>query len=346
MKYTETKMYAEISQQPAVLSALYDTNKKTLEKIREEVKKRGITRITLAARGSSDNACVYFKYICEIYCGIPCSFAAPGVYTMYDGKLKFQNELIIGVSQSGKAADVLEVMTRAKAAGLFVVAVTNFEDSPMAQAADAHIFLAAKKEESVAATKTFTAQMYCLGLLAAELSGDNTLKAALAKVPAGISKVIAGSEKITLEAAKLIKEKDCFILARGTNLAAAFESALKMQETTYIKAKAFAVSDFHHGPFAMIDEECLAILLMPEGQSYASTLEMLNKCAGAGARTLVYTDTDAKGSVGTIAIPTGSDAETPFYNVAATQLLVNSLSVLRGNNPDAPRGLNKVTITK
>ncbi len=346
MKYTETKMFSEICQQPKVLCNLEKENKAVFERIAAEVKKRGIKNIIAVARGSSDNACLYFKYLTEIYCGIPVSFAAPSVYTLYNSNMKIENSLVIGVSQSGKAADAIEVLKNAKSAGSFTVSITNDVLSPMAQLTDAHLFLNAEKELSVAATKTFTAQLFTLALLSKYLGGGQKIADALAKVPAGIQSVIDNAAEIDKAAKSLINEKEAFILARGLDYAAALESCLKMQETTYTRARAYAASDFHHGPFAMIDENSVVILIMPKGESFADMKEMYEKCSAQKAKTICYTDSDVKGSFATIKIPSGSGIETPFYNVVTTQLLVNNLSVSRGLNPDAPRGLNKVTITK
>ena len=346
MDKKETKMFYEIGQQPKVLKELEGANKAVLNEIKDEVKKRGIKSFTMVARGSSDNACAYFKYIAEIYCGIPVTLAACGVYTMYDGALDLKDTLVIGVSQSGRAEDVMEVMRRAQKSGSLTVAITNELDSPMAKLADKHFYLNAEKEQSVAATKTFTAQLYALLLIAYYVSGNKKLSEALKKIPEGVAKVIEGADEISKTAEKLKDTKDAFVLARGINYAACLESTLKMQETTYIKAKGYPSSDFQHGPFAMLDENATVLLLIPQGESFKDMSEMLEKVNATGAKTIVYTDTDLKGTLSTVKIPSGSDIETPFYNVVTTQLLVNNLSVIKGNNPDAPRGLKKVTITK
>ncbi len=347
MDKKDTKMFSEIGQQPQVLKNIEGVNKEVLKQIADEVKKRGVKSFTMVARGSSDNACTYFKYVAEIYCGLPVTLAACGVYTMYDGALALKDTLVIGVSQSGCAEDVMEVMRRAQKNGSLTVAITNNPESPMAKLADKHVFLNANgKEESVAATKTFTAQLYSLLLIAYYVSGNKKLAEALKNIPNGVAEVIKNADKISETAEKLKDTKDAFVLARGINYAACLESTLKMQETTYVKAKGYPSSDFHHGPFAMIDENATVILLMPQGESYKDMCEMLDKVNAAGGKTIVYTDADKKGTLSTVKIPSGSDIETPFYNVVTTQLLVNNLAVIKGNNPDAPRGLNKITITK
>jgi len=346
MKYNETIMYKEINEQASALNKMRDTLSDELIKIKNAVTKNGVTNVVTAARGSSNNACTYFKYLCEIYCSLPVSSSAPGVLTMYNGKLKYDSKtLCIGVSQSGKAADAIRVMQQAKLNGAVTVAITNNCDSPMAKAADFHLFLGVGEEKSVAATKTFTAQMFVFLLLSEVLSGDRILTNAIKNIPNGIKTVLTDSEKISQTAIKLKDLQTAFILGRGLNYCAALESCLKMQETTYTMAKAYPSSDFHHGPFAMVDKNSTVFLIMPKGESFKDLSEMKDKCEKAEGRTIVYTDSNIKGNFDTITIPSGTDIETPFYSVVATQLLVNSLSVLRGISPDAPRGLNKITIT-
>ncbi len=346
MQYSETQMYKEILEQPQVLKSMRQKMAPELKKIKEAFDKENLTAVLTAARGSSNNACTYFKYLCEIFVGVPCASAAPGVYTVYNGALKIRKNLVIGVSQSGKAADAIRVLEEAEKSGSVTVAITNDPESPMAKTARFHLFLGATKEESVAATKTFTAQMYALLLLAETLSGDKRLTQAAENVPDGVKAALAGIDPIVALAGSLKGMADSFMLGRGLNYAAALESGLKMQETTYVKSKAYAASDFHHGPFAMVDETATVFLLMPEGETYRDMAEMADKCEGAGAKTVLYTNGGRKGTLATLNIPAGSDIETPFYNVVVTQLLVNALSVAKGLTPDAPRGLNKITITK
>jgi len=262
-------MHKEILEQPGVLQNMRARLAPELLKIKEAFIGEGLTAITLASRGSSSHACRYFKYLSEIYCGIPCTIAAPGVYTVYNGKLKIRKNLCIGVSQSGMAADAICVLEKAAQEGSVTVAVTNDPESPMAKTARFHLFLDAKKEESVAATKTFTAQIFALLLLAQALSDDPALETAAQNIPGGVAQVLSNTESIVALAEKLTGLTDaCFILGRGLNYAAALESGLKMQETTYIRAKAYAVTNFYHGPLAMVDETATVFLLMPKGETY------------------------------------------------------------------------------
>lgn len=343
-----TIMIREIAEQPEGLKKCADYNKNVIAEIAKKVKDNNIRHIHLAARGSSDNACNYFKYLSEIYTGIPASFAAPSVVTLYNGKLDLNGTLVIGVSQSGKAADVLAILERAKATGAVTVSITNSPDSPMATAADYHIFLNVGEEKSVAATKTFTAQMYALALLAAAIGEDKKLSAALESVPAKISEVIALQDKIAAAAKRYTDAVDCYVLSRGISYAAAQETALKIQETTYVKARAYAISDFHHGPFAVVDEKSRLVIIAPNDQSAKDSIEMIEKAKATGADITVFTDSEKIAALADapILLPSIDESVTPFVYVTCAQIFACNLSLFRGLTPDSPRGLKKVTITK
>ena len=166
-----TNMELEIMSQPAAVRHAAEVNAGVIAGFAEAIKARGVKQIVVAARGSSDNACNYFKYLCEIYAGIPVSSAAPSVITLYDGALDLSQTAVIGVSQSGAAADVIAVVERARSQGGITAAITNNKDSALAKAAEYSVFMDVGEEKSVAATKTFTAQMYMLAKIADALSG-------------------------------------------------------------------------------------------------------------------------------------------------------------------------------
>ncbi len=344
-----TQMWLEISEQPKVLENCMKQNQKTIEAIVAKLKERDIRHVIIAARGTSDHAAVYAKYIIEIKLGIPVALAAPSVFTLYNKSLSMENSLVIGISQSGKAADVLEVLRSAKTQGAPTIAVTNHEDSPLAQEAEFHLFCAAGLEKSVAATKTFTSEIYLMARLVALWSEDEAFKKELSEVPGLLTKTIEGAGQIESKVERYRFMSECFVMARGVNYAVALESALKIQETTYVRAKAYATSDFHHGPFAMIDDHMPVIIYAPKGESLKDMNEMIQKLKNAGADLLIVSndaDTLALGDC-TIEIPdVTNDLITPFINVVVGQMFACNLSLLRGLNPDAPRGLSKVTITR
>ena len=168
-----SKLLDEICEQPRVLKSLFASNDVKVKAIAEEYEKRGLDGVYFAARGTSDHACVYAQYLFGITAGIPCALGTPSVITKYGAKMKFGTDLVVGVSQSGKAEDVLEVLKQANSQGCLTVAVTNDESSPMAREAKYHLYCAAGKEESIAATKTFTAEMFLLAMLCAELADSD-----------------------------------------------------------------------------------------------------------------------------------------------------------------------------
>ncbi len=342
-----TKMEQEIGAQAAALKHTAEVNAAKITALADEIKKKGIGQIMVAARGSSDNACNYFKYLCEIYAGIPVSFAAPSVLTLYDGALNLKNMAVIGVSQSGAAADVISVIERAKACGGVTAAITNNPDSALSKAAAHSICMDVGEEKSVAATKTYTAQMYLLAMIADALSGGK-LTAVLKGVPSLIEQTIAQSaDSVKKAAARFVDVENCYVLSRGILYAAGQECSLKIQETTYTHARAYAISDFHHGPFAVVGEGTHIVMLCAAGRAGKDNAEMLSKLTVAGADVTAFTsDETLSDCAARVQIPASDEAIAPFAFVTAGQMFALNLSLARGLNPDSPRGLKKVTITK
>lgn len=344
-----TIMLKEINSQPVVLEKILDKNHNKIKKLCNEIKERGIEFVYIAARGTSDHAAVYAKYIMEIYTGIPVAFAAPSVITVYGGKPKLKNALVIGISQSGKAEDVHEVMMHAKEQGALTVAVTNYENSPIAKEGDYHLSCWADEEISVAATKTFTAQMMAMAMITAELSENKNIYEQLKGVPDKIEEYLKnyGIEDRIIKKHKEMDE--CFVLSRGMNYSIALEGALKIQETCYVRAKAYAMSDFYHGPLALLDKKIPVIVIAPEGKTSPDTVEMMKILDNYGIITMAITNNPKVSDMAdeTIAIPKGlSDFISPFITAAAVQLFACKLSLEKGLNPDSPRNIKKVTITK
>ncbi len=342
------KMWQEIFEQPQVLKRCLKDNEQLMNQVVADIESRQIDNVVIAARGTSDHAGIYGKYIMEYALGIPVVLAAPSIVTIYDRSLKLQNSLVIGISQSGKAEDVLEVVKRAKQQGTLTLSVTNDDESPIAKEADYHLYTNAGVEESVAATKTFTSQMMMLALLVAKWSKNDAFRKELDEVPEQMTKVLSLDESIKEKVQRYRYMEDCFVLSRGINYAIALEGTLKIQETTYVRAKGYAISDFHHGPFAMIEDNTPVIVYAPEGPSMGDAREMINKLRSVHAEIIVITNAvDLGDDVITFTIPkTTNDMISPFYNVVWGQMFACQLALAKGLNPDQPRGLNKVTITR
>ena len=303
----------------------------------------------IAARGTSDHAAVYGKYLIEILTGLPVSLAAPSVFTVYKKTLKLRNSLVIGISQSGKDLDVLEVIKAAKEEGAITVSITNFEDSALAREAKYHLFCACGEENSVAATKTFSSQMFLLANLTALWSGDAKLTAALLELPLKIEETFKVAEEIQVKIGRYRFMNECFILARGINYAIALEASLKIQETSYVRASAYATSDFHHGPYAMIHKNMPVFIFAPKGETLEEVWEMVLKLKEEEADITIISDVDELLEMGSCAFkipPCDNDFISPFINVVVAQMLACKLSVEKGLDPDSPRGLKKVTLTK
>lgn len=344
-----TKMWEEIMEQPLVLKKTIETNSRVIDELIQELKTREISTVIIAARGTSDHAAVYAKYAIETLVGIPVSLAAPSVFTMYNKRINMKNCFVIGISQSGKAADAIEVVKSAAEQGAVTMSVTNFVDSPLAEASKFHLFCDTGVEKSVAATKTFTSTVYLLINFIAKWAQNAELLEELKSVPDIMNRLFQKTDCLDEVVTRYRFMKECFVLARGINYSIALEAALKIQETTYIRAKAFAVSDFQHGPFAMLERDMPVIIYAPEGPSFKDITEIVNKVKDSGADILVISNNRELRAMGdsSIEIPENlSDYVSPLINVAVAQMFAGKLSVLKGLNPDSPRGLNKVTITR
>ncbi len=351
----ETIMWKEILEQPAVLTACRETNRPLIQKLADEIRSRGVQNILLAARGTSDHAALYATYLYELLLGIPVSLAAPSVFTLYKKTMKLENTLVIGLSQSGQAADVLAVLEAANAAGAITVSITNDATSPMSLAAKHPLLCMSGLEKSLAATKTFLSQLMLLAMLGAELAQDKELDRLLSEVSGKVQTMLDQSQAIIDLTTRYRFMNECFVLARGMNYAIAREAALKVQETCYVRAMAYATSDFYHGPMAMTEPNVPVILLAPDGPSRENTEQMIDLLKDRDIDVLVVSDCAAlceKGSAA-ITIPgteTDSgvykDALSPFYTAVAAQMFACSLSVGKGLNPDVSRYLKKITITK
>lgn len=345
-----TLMKKEIFEEPKVMEKCLKTNDLVLKELTDRLKTAKIRNVVIAARGTSDHAGFYGKYIIETMLGIPVGFAACSVLTLYGAKLDLSGMLVIGISQSGKAEDVLEYIEMAKACGAITVTITNTVDSPIAKAADYHLFCDAGLEESVAATKTFGTQLYLVANMAAMWAGRRDILARLTKVPETICQILFRDEEIAELALRYRFMNEVFVLSRGINYPIALEAALKVQETNYVRAKAYPISDFHHGPFAMVDEGMPVFMYVPDGPIKQDSYEMIKKLQDVGADIFMVSDDDAllcEGDAGfKIPFAEKEDMIAAFYFMAFAQLFAANLAEIKGRNPDAPRGLKKVTITK
>jgi glucosamine--fructose-6-phosphate aminotransferase (isomerizing) len=360
--YTDTLMWKEINETPKVFSGIIANNDTVINNIVEEIKKRKITNIYAVARGTSDHALIYFKYAVEIMCGIPVALGASSIVTLYNGAINLKDSLVIGCSQSGKAVDVLEILKKANSQNGLTVTVTNDINSPMAKEANYHIYCGAGEEKSVAATKTFNAQLFALLLLASKMSGNSNLESNLKLLDKKTKKDMPKLDLITDKyAPKYQSMKSGFVLSRGVTYAIALEATLKLQETSYIQMKGYATSDFFHGPMAMVNETTPVLIYAPRYNFTDKTLadnffndeiKGIDKMLSLKAPVLLITDdkklNDKYSEIcDTALLPESENEFFSMFNFALfAQMFACKVSCGIGNNPDSPRALNKVTITK
>jgi glutamine---fructose-6-phosphate transaminase (isomerizing) len=346
---SENLMLAEIAEQPAVIARGLDENRKTAQAIAKHVRERNIRCVVIAARGTSDNAAVYAKYLGEIELGIPVALAAPSVWTLYGAELDLRDAMVIGLSQSGQGTDVVEAVRSAKAQGALTLGVTNFADSALAKAADEVLLLHAGAERSVAATKTYTSTLASLALIAAVLSRDTALETELHGVPGQMQAVLATEPDIQRVAERYRFMDDCMVIARGYNQCTAFEAGLKLSETCYVVAHAYSGADFQHGPIAVVDRGFPCLLFNPEGKAHRPMLDLAEKLAERGADRLVFAHDDAalQAAERSVRIPVMvPERVSPLVYIVAAQLFAFHLARIKGFDPDHPRGLKKVTLTR
>lgn len=341
-----THMQQEILEQPIRLKESFEYNYPVLQEIAKEFREKKIHHIVLAARGSSDKAGIYFKYLSEIKLSIPVTFAAPSVVTIYKKDVDYADSLVIGVSQSGQAKDVIAVLDSANRQNAMTVTITNYENSQLAKTGKYHLHLHVGEEKSIAATKTFTAQLFLLGLLVSLIGQDKPFENALFELPNILKNVLGRIDEIQGLAKLYANVKSCFVLGRGYQYAIAEEVALKLMETTYIHAFSYAFSDFYHGPLALADEHAHALIFAPSDETFDNSLEMISELKKKKVHLIVFSDHEIKGLEHVLVLPKASPEVMPMVNVVAAHLFAMFVAIEKGLNPDSPRSLKKVTITE
>ena len=360
MKHTETLMWKEINETPRIFKEIQSENATVMAELVKAIKAGNARNFVAAARGTSDHALIYFKYVLEVNSEYTVGLSAPSVVTLYKGKINYSNSIIIGCSQSGKAADVLEVIRKGNEQGAITIAVTNDKESPMAKEAKFHLWCSAGLESSVAATKTFSSQLFVMLWLAAELSENKEQLLYIKNLHTEIQKVIPQIDVLTTKYADKFKDmKSGFVLSRGVTYPIALEATLKLQETCYIQMKGYAGSDFYHGPMAMVNETTPVIIYCAEntGDAEMKTLiradqiKCVEKMLSLGAPVLLVTnDVLLAGKFdkcNDALFDFGVPEEVCMFAFALfAQMFACKISCGIGNNPDCPRALSKVTITK
>jgi glucosamine--fructose-6-phosphate aminotransferase (isomerizing) len=341
-------MLQEIAEQPAALRRTIEAERAKVEGLGRHLRQREIDLIVLVARGSSDNAALFGRYLLEIATGIPVSLAAPSVHTLYDARLNLRRALVVGVSQSGAGEDINRVLENARACGAYTVGITNEPASAMTQLVDETLLMHGGRERSVAATKTFTGQLLHFHMLAAALADGAWAQMDYAALPDMVAQALDLRPQIEQLVERYVFMENCVVVGRGLLYANAYELALKLMETCYVVAERFSSADFLHGPLAMIERHFPVVLFAAPGRALDSTRALLARLNELRADTLVITGDDEAARMATRHLrlsPTIDEFLAPIPYIIPAQLFAALLAEAKGLNPDAPRSLAKVTRT-
>lgn len=331
-------MAQEIAEQPAVLARLLQAR----DAVAEAAARIAAARprfVLIAARGTSDHAGLYAKYLAEVRMQLPAGLVSPSALTVYGAHPEMRDVLFIAVSQSGVSPDLVGSLEAARACGALTVAVTNATTSPLAQAAEIAVDVHAGAERAVAATKTYTAELLALYLL---LGGEDAARLAEA-LPEAAAATLARTDdaRLAMIAAPFQFAERLVLTARGYSYATAREGALKLMETSYLSAMAFSGADLLHGPLAMIDGSIPVIAVTSPGRGGAAMAEVLARLHELKAHLLCVGTTDGLPIV-SAGVP---EQLLPVLEILPLQRLAWRLALDRGHDPDRPRALSKVTET-
>lgn len=341
-------MLEEIHAQPAALEKTILEEESKLARLAQHLREREIDLIVLVARGSSDNAAHFGRYLLEVTTGIPVSLAAPSVSTLYHAQLKLNRALVVGVSQSGEGEDINHVLNQAKQSGAFTIGITNEAASTMTTIVDETLLMHGGRERSVAATKTFTGQLLHFYLLASVLASNAAYKIDYKRIPDFTARALALQPQVEELVERYVFMENCVVVGRGFAYGNAYEFALKLMETCYVVAERFSSADFFHGPLAMIERHFPVFIFAPHGKTIDGVTQLLTRLKELHADTLVLTNNPhvAALSSRTIALPSDIDElHAPIPYIVPAQLFAALLADAKGLNPDAPRSLAKVTRT-
>ncbi|MHB0858662.1 MAG: SIS domain-containing protein [Anaerolineae bacterium] len=340
----------EIREQPDVLRRLVEEQYAAIRKTARAIRARNIRHVLIAARGTSDHVATYGKYLFGAMHRLPVALAAPSLYTVYGTPPSLEQTLVIGISQSGKSPDIVAVLEDARRQKAPTLAITNTPGSELAAMAEYVLDCSAGEERSVAATKTYTAEMMTLALLCVALKddGDDDLHA-MRQVPQAVQQTLDLNDDIGQMAQRYRAATNCVTLGRGYNYATALEIALKLKELNYLGASPYSTADFMHGPIAVVEEGLPAIVVAPSGLVFAEMLALIGELGARGADLMVISDQQValeRARTPMALAPQIPEWLSPLMAVVPGQLLATHLAVAKGLDPSRPRGLRKVTETR
>jgi glucosamine--fructose-6-phosphate aminotransferase (isomerizing) len=343
-----TGMATDIAEQPQVYAGLLASGVPAIERVARSIAERRPKHVVFTARGTSDHAALYAAYLTEIRLGLPAALASPSALTIYGARPDYSDALVVGVSQSGGSPDLTEVLRIAKEQGALTLAITNNPGSPLNEIAELSIDVQAGNERAVAATKTYTAELLALLILVEAVRNGGTLDAAerqaIEALPA------AATTTLEDETPQQIADRYRFAgrvvtTGRGYAYPTAREAALKLMETSYLAALAFSGADLLHGPLALADPGVPVLAVVGSGPGGAAMKEVLDRLDERRADVVTIGSGEVRGASARLAVPEVDERYSALLDILPLQRLALAVALGRGENPDAPRGLKKVTET-
>lgn len=338
-------MAAEMDEQPAVLNRILERGAPAIREVAAAIAARRPRFVLLTARGTSDNAALYAKYLVEVLLGRPAGLTSMSTTTAYGARPDLTDCLVVTISQSGGSPDLVTSTEAARAGGAVTLAVTNSPGSPLARVSEYHLDMLAGPERALPATKTYTAELLTLYLFVEGLRGADG--AAARALPELARSVLDRGGEVADLAARYRFAQRLVITSRGYGYPTAREAALKLMETTYIPATPFSGADLLHGPLAMVDNVSPVIAIVPEGRAGLALQPVLDRLRGRGADLVVVGQREqVEAASGGFVLPSGVAEEVqPVLEILPLQRLAYEITMARGLDPDAPRALAKVTRT-
>lgn len=330
-------MAQEAAEAPRAVADFLDCNGKNLESLGRRLRHAAPPVVLTSARGSSDHAATYFKYLVEILVGVPCCSIGASVVSVYGAKLKVKDALCLTISQSGRSPDIVALQDAARQSGALTVALVNVEDSPVADSADICLPLCAGTEQSVAATKSLVTSLAAAAAVVASWQDDRELARAVASLPDTLDRALRLSWTELVDVA--VHAESLYVLGRGPALPVAAETALKLKETCAIHAEAYSVAEVMHGPMELLGESFPVLVYSPDDASREAVSQAMHRLRRTGARLLAVEDG------GLAYAASGNPFIDPVSMILTAYIAIERIARLRGRDPDRPRLLSKVTET-
>jgi len=336
-------MFREAAEAADVVQRQFARNMEVVAQLGDDLRRSPPPFVVTCARGSSDHAATYAKYLFETQLGIVTASASPSVGSVYEVPQALRGALYLVVSQSGKSPDLLRNAQAARDAGARVVVLVNVEDSPLAQLADTVIPLHAGSERSVAATKSYLASLAAILQLGAHWRHEAPLLDALEPLPDAMRRAWQADWSPLSEG--LVPARNLFVLGRGLGLAAAQEAALKFKETCGLHAEAYSSAEVKHGPMALVGPGFPVLAFAQPDETGAGTRALAAEFRERGAQVWVATTESDGGADDLPLVAPPHPACAPLLTVQSFYRAINALALRRGHDPDLPPHLNKVTET-